>query len=142
MGKEENNKNKKAEEWGRSKIWLSDEEIICINISNMSDEKDINGILEKTKELLEKFKGKRKILIALSSQTGMLSQMWHTFQARTVLAEKTKSIFKEPGFEKAAIFGGNTTKRVVAAFIITASGVKNVKVFETEEEASNWLKKP
>jgi anti-anti-sigma regulatory factor len=49
-------------------------------------------------------------------------------------------MFKKSGLEKIAIFGTSTPIRVVAGFIMKASGLQNVKFFHTEEEAMVWLK--
>ncbi len=41
--------------------------------------------------------------------------------------------------KKAAIFGGSMIMHMIASFIITATGQKNMQYFETEEEACAWL---
>ncbi len=48
--------------------------------------------------------------------------------------------YKEPGFEKLAMWGGSTVIKVVALFIITATRLKNIRYFSTEKEALSWLK--
>ena len=47
---------------------------------------------------------------------------------------------KNPSIKKTAVFGGDQFVKTVASFIIKASGVTNVRIFVTEEEALNWLR--
>lgn len=42
--------------------------------------------------------------------------------------------------KKAAIYGGGTLIRVIATFVITASGRDDVKFFSDEVSAREWLK--
>ena len=47
---------------------------------------------------------------------------------------------KNPRIKKTAVFGGDQFVKTVASFIIKASGVTNVRLLVTEEEALNWLR--
>jgi len=48
---------------------------------------------------------------------------------------------KNPNIKKAAIFGGNILVRTTASFIIVSTGKKNIKFFDKEAEALEWIKK-
>lgn len=49
------------------------------------------------------------------------------------------NFLQHPRIVKVAIFGGNIFIRTLATFVIGASKKKNIKFFETEEEARKWL---
>jgi len=59
------------------------------------------------------------------------------------LSAHTRSIFteqnKSSGVGKVAVFGSNRFVRVMATFMIKASGRDNIRFFETETEALAWL---
>jgi len=42
--------------------------------------------------------------------------------------------------KKTAIFGGNVFVRTLASFVIAAAGKANIKFFETEQQALDWLR--
>ena len=139
MEKKSSNKEEKVR---KTKVWLRGDGILCINVSGIATKEDINEMVEKTKDFLKTLQGKGRILLKLTTDLRIVSKAWYTYKHRKILAEKTKNLFKEPGFKKAAIFCKGVTNRTVASFIITASGVDNVKIFDTEEKAVKWLKKP
>lgn len=57
--------------------------------------------------------------------------------ARTAATKAAKSIF----YEKAAVFGVNGIKKKLIQLVIDASGKGRVtKMFDSKEEAVNWLK--
>lgn len=41
--------------------------------------------------------------------------------------------------KKTAIFGGNVFVRTLASFVIAAAGKANIKFFETEQQALDWI---
>lgn len=51
-----------------------------------------------------------------------------------------KKIVKNPGFKRVAILGATVTIRVVGSFIVSASGIENIKVFKEKDKALEWLK--
>lgn len=66
-----------------------------------------------------------------------LSQMTKaTSKARKILVD----VSSHPSIRKYAFYGASTFIRVVANFIISSSGQKNVCHFDTEEAALKWIK--
>jgi len=57
------------------------------------------------------------------------------------MAERIKRMIKDSNFKKIAIYGGDIVIRTVASFIVSASGVKKMRVFSNQEEAFKWLEK-
>jgi len=128
----ENSSLKKDE----GKIWIEKDGIIYIELSKRMSEEDVKQLMKEIEEAIRKVLGKAKILINLRT----VPTVW-TSQFRKRLAERIKEIAKNIRFEKAALFGGNVVLRTIASFIIAATGLGNVKVFPTKEEALKWLKK-
>lgn len=56
--------------------------------------------------------------------------------ARKILVE----FLQNDKIKKTAFFGGNVFVKTLAAFVIAAAGKKNVKFFDTEENALAWFK--
>jgi len=128
----ENSSLKKDE----GKIWIEKDGIIYIELSKRMSEEDVKQLMKEIEEAIRKVLGKAKILINLRT----VPTVWTSqFRKRTV--ERVKEIAKNIRFEKAALFGGNVVLRTIASFIIAATGLGNVKVFPTKEEALKWLKK-
>jgi len=124
--------NEKTKE---NKIWLGKDGIVRIKVGKVIDEKVIKRIINDYKEITRKFSTKQKILIDIKSSTPIPSSLF-----RKKVVESLKDAYREPGFEKMAIWGGSTVLRVITLFIVKATGFKNIKHFETEKEALQWLK--
>jgi len=65
---------------------------------------------------------------------------------RRGIAEGIKNLYhKDPEFQriqKVAVFGGSLIIRTITSFVIMAAKLqKRMKIFETKEEALNWLMK-
>ena len=121
----------------QNRVWLREGGIVCITLAKTLTEEDIWNILEDSEEKLRRLSGKGKVLINMSTTSVIRSS-----QFRKITTEKIKKIARDPGFEKAAIYGGDIVLRTIASFIIMTSGTKNIKIFSTEKEALKWLKKP
>ena len=91
--------------------------------------------IEEAKKSLEKTLGKAKILIYMKTISIIHSSIF-----RKTTADKIKAVAEKPGYKKAAIFGPSVTLRTITNFIITASGVKNMRIFNSKKEALRWLK--
>lgn len=46
---------------------------------------------------------------------------------------------QNPKIKKTAIYGGNVFVRTLASFVIAAAGKANIKFFEKEQEAVDWI---
>ncbi len=121
----------------KSKIWIDENGIVNIKImvKNLS-EKDMEELIKEGKEIAKNLTEKALILVDISSGLIAISSRF-----RRDIAEEIKKLAIDPGFKKLAIFGG-VLPRTVASFVITASGVKNMKVFKTKDEALRWLREP
>lgn len=132
MTNEQTIKNKEEQ----SKVWIGEDGIVRLTLAKMITEKDIWDIFEDLEEKLKRLSGKAKVLINMTTISIIRSSKF-----RKITAEKVKKIAIDPGFENAAICGGDIILRTIASFIVKVSRVKNIKVFTTEEEALKWLKK-
>lgn len=121
----------------KSKVWVGKDGIVNVETAKITDEKEIEQLLEEMEKIIGKMPGKAKVLINLTITTNIIRSS--QFRKKTV--ERVKKIAKDPGFEKAALFVGNLVMRTIASFIIAAAGLQNVKIFPTREEALKWLKK-
>lgn len=130
---EKTNKDKNLKE---NKIWVGKDGIVRVRVAKIITELDVVEIIEETRKVLKNLSGKAKILIDISTTSTIRSSQ---FRKRT--AEQLKRVTMEPGFEKAAIFGGSVVSRTIASFVLVAGEIKNMKLFETEDKALKWLKK-
>ena len=101
----------------------------------MAAEGDIYELIKEAREAIEKLSGKAKILIDISGAT-----VFRSAQFRKKTAGQLRDIAENIGFKRAAMFGGGLIRRTIASFVIVASGVKKMRIFETKEEAVKWLK--
>jgi hypothetical protein len=121
------------------KVWLDKNKIVHIMIEEVVTEEDINVLIDSAVVILKQFPKEGKVLITITPYEGPFIA---TPGFRKRIAKKVNNIIKSPGIKKVAVIGGTTIIRTVTSFIIAASGVKNMKVFGTKEEAIKWLKKP
>ena len=128
-------KGKDNKKWGED-VWINDDGIICFGTVPTSTEEEIDKMIDKAIEFLRKAKGEGKILVRTSPYIRAFSGS----EARKRFASKVQKVVKETKFKKAAIFGGDVVARMITLFVITASGIKDIKVFDSEESAINWLK--
>ena len=117
------------------KIWWDEKEgILRGQIIGDQDEESAKRILEKSDKLTASLNGRGiKVVNSLydMSRAGTASS-----KARKIFAES----FKKSTSSKTALFGGGVVQRTIAKFIFTFSGVKNMRYFDTEDEALRWLK--
>jgi len=125
---------------GKSVTWVGDDGLVHIRIARVVVAEEINQLIEKVKGILEEFSGKEKILVDMGHISDVMGVSSSSFRKKS--AGQIKGLIKDPGFKRAAIFGGNIMHRTIASFIIVASGQKNIKIFEKEKEALKWLKEP
>jgi dsRNA-specific ribonuclease len=116
---------------GTHKIW-ADEGIIRIALIGMHTQEDAGNIIKDVEEFLPE---NRKGLVL----TDMSRIEKPTSRARKVHADNIKN--NHDKYEKLAFYGASVMNRVMANFIIKASGHNDkVRYFDTELEAINWLK--
>lgn len=126
--------NDNKQKTGKNKIWLGDDGIIRIKIDKAVNEEVIEATIEEFKDIIKTLQGKPKVLIDVVSMPFVPSVF------RRKVAKIIKDTYTNPGFYRAAVRGEQTIQKVVITFALTASGVKNIKYFESEEEALEWLK--
>ena len=114
------------------KLWVDKEKIINIQLIGSHDKENAESIIEEINELISK---NPNCLILID----MDKIVRPTSQARKLHAQNMR--LQANYFKKTAIYGGNTLNRVIANFIIKASGRGDkVKYFRTRENAIEWLK--
>lgn len=113
-------------------IWWDEEFKIIRNQSEGDfEEKDAADQIHAINKLADSKPGKVAVLNDLTN-AGTASS-----GARKLFAE----ILKSDKITKHAFLGMKTMTRVIVSFIMKASGVKNAKFFDNEEDALRWLKK-
>ena len=127
--------NKTNENVEESKIWLGKDGIVRLKTGKLMNEEILKGFINNYKEIAKELSTKPKIIIDIR-----LSSPSPSYLFRKTTAENLMETYKEPGFEKLAMWGGSTVIKVVALFIITATRLKNIRYFSTEKEALSWLK--
>ena len=118
-------------------VWINKDDIICLGTGQSPTKEDIINVIDKVEKILKRRKGQGKVLVHSSPYLGPVIS---GAGFRKKLAEKTKKLFKEIGFKKIAIFGGDMMSRTITMFIISASGIKDMKVFKEKKKALEWLK--
>lgn len=119
---------------GKYKVWVDDSGIIRGAIIGEHTKEDALNIIRDLDEYLNKVHDNGLVLIDMT-KTGRPSS-----EARKVHAMNIKN--ENEKFKKAAFFGATVMNRVLANFIIKASGRGDkVRYFNTKEEAIVWLKK-
>lgn len=132
---EENSRITKTKE-GNS-LWIDKDRVVNIKIIKVITQEEAYEIIDVAERLLKDSKGKSRVLIQILAYKGPFIA---SSEFRKQVSKKIKEVIKDPGFEKVAILGGTIIIRTVSSFIITASGVKNMKIFSDKEEALKWLK--
>ena len=122
----------------KSNVWIDKDGIINILVSMKNPAENIIDLLEEVKEALFNIGERAKILVDIS---GSILGHMRSSQLRKGVAKNISEWREKVNFEKAAVFGGDAIRKTITSFVITASGLKKVKVFETKEEAVKWLKK-
>ena len=114
------------------KIFKRNDKIIMVKVwAKNWDEEGAKKFVEELSKVLEGTEGMAKIL-GDATEAGF----GPTLEARKIYA----SLLKSPKIGKAAVYGLSASNRVIASFLIKASGKKDFGVFKTEEEALEWLK--
>jgi len=128
------------EEKKENKVWIDKEGIVHMKIVRLIGEKDLSGLLRSLQESLKGFSSKPRILVDIGNIEDRALLSSSLFRKDAV--KQGKDFIQNIGFEKAAVFGAGVEDRTVASFVISATRIKNIKVFTTEEEALKWIREP
>jgi hypothetical protein len=137
MRADKEDEQKKQIEQRKDNIWVDEDGIINIIIAMENPAEETEGLLEKVRTTIRASSGKARILVDIS---GPILGHMRSSQARKGVTEEIKEWLNRAKFEKAAVFGGDTIRRTITSFVITATGMKNVRIFGTREDALRWLK--
>lgn len=121
----------------KDSVWTEEGGIVHIFQDKPFTEESVLELAEAVKEALAGAKGPTKILYRL---TRKMKGSVTSSRVRKKLVDEIKDVIREYGFEKAAVYDGNTATRTVASFILGVLNVKNIKIFKTKEGAIKWLK--
>jgi len=130
-----NTSQTKVADMKKSKIWLGDDGIVRVKVGKTMDEGIIDDLANDFQGIARKLSSKAKVLIDLGSVPNVPISSFRRKATRLI-----KDAFKNPGFEKIALYKGGVIPRTVVSFILVAAGLKNIKYFKTEEEALKWLR--
>ena len=128
----------KEKEAQKNRVRLGQEDIIYMEIFGDVNE-NVFEIFEEAIEMAKRFSGKTKALLSFEKP---LASLEGGSERRKKLVEMTKKAYKDPGFEKLAICGLSTLIRIAAYFVVKATKLDNIRVFESKKEALKWLKEP
>ena len=123
-------KNKLEVQIGKSRVYLSEEGIMNIDVIGRIDERISNRLKELGQEFSDMIGKKLHIIVDLN-KTGIPST-----GARRVFQEELKG----ERYGKVALFGLHPVARVIGSFVMGVSRKKDMHFFKTREEALAWLK--
>jgi len=107
--------------------------IIVGDISGNHTLEDAENMLAIVLDLMEENGESRKILLVMS-KVGRPTSDARKFYAKIIRSNQYN-------FQKLALYGANTRNRVMANFIIKASGKDNfIKYFDSRKNTLRWLK--
>jgi len=134
----QNNIELKNEE---TRAWLGDNGIVRIKLGeDWGGEKEeaMEYLIKEIIEIANNLTTKPKLLINL----GLAPHHFYSSIYRKKMVKLARKALKELSYEKVAVYGGvgGRAQKIVVSFITAAAGVKNIKLFDTEEEALKWLK--
>jgi hypothetical protein len=122
---------KDREIWiGDSRMYLGDDNIIYETVIGEIGENEAMGCKEATYRFWSMVKGKTNFLIDLNRTKKT------TTEARTIAQE----LFENERAGRVALFGVHPVARVVASFVIGAMKKKDMRFFNSRDEALSWLK--
>lgn len=110
-----------------NKVWCKDG-IVHYTITAPVDENEATRLDTVGEEFINK--GEASFVLIDIEQSQQFSSA-----ARKVWVK----FLQNPKIKKTAIFGGNVFVRTLASFVIAAAGKANIKFFETEQQALDWM---
>ena len=114
----------------QNRLYLGEDNILYETVVGDVDEKIAIAIRDVSIKMRSYVEGKTKILIDLTKAGRP------TAGARRI----GQGLIAHEGIGKIALFGKNSTARVIASFVMGASKKKDMRFFKTKKEALTWLK--
>jgi len=128
------NELKKEMQVGESRFCYDEDDILYIEIAGEYNEQNALAIRDAFLEMLGMAKkndeGKIKILVNSNAAKKP------TPEARKMFSK----LMEDESVGKIAIYGSNPVIRVIASFVIGFSKNKNIKIFNSKEDALAWFK--
>ena len=121
----------------KNKVWIDEGGILVIKIAKILVSEDAFKLISKGERFLVTLGGRGRILIEVLPGVDSFSV---TSEFRKTVSMRLKEIVQNPGFERVAILGATAIIRMVGSFIVSASGIENIKIFREKEKALEWLK--
>ena len=120
----------------RGKVWLGEDGIIRVKGGKDSDLDAGKRLAGEVANIAKTLKTKAKVLIDARYSKPKLDILF-----RKGIVQIFLDAYRDPGFEKIVFWGfKNKSDEIIGSFIINAVGLKNIKIFKTEEEALKWIK--
>jgi len=123
-------KNKLEVQIGESRVYLSEEGIMNVDVVGRIDERISNRLKELGQEFSDMVGKKLHMLVDLN-KAGIPST-----GARRVFQKE----LKDERYRKVAFWGLHPVARVIASFVMGVSRKKDMRFFKSREEALVWLK--
>jgi hypothetical protein len=121
---------------GEHKVFLREDGIIYVEMSGDLDRDNALATINEAADFAKSTPHKAKILVTIYA-----SSSFGGSQRRKELVNILKEVYKDPGFEKIAVFGFNPVVRTIVSFVVMATQIKTIKLFSNTESALKWLNK-
>ncbi len=99
-------------------------------------------------ELLQNVEGAKQIVHTMYTAKGEMlrclfdiSEFDGTYNVGAMTTMMDLEKHNRPMIQKTAIFGGSAAARIATELTVTMIGIPTIKMFETHEQAVEWLKK-
>jgi hypothetical protein len=113
-------------------VWLDEGgQFIRQRFAGNLDAEDFKRLDEQTAKVAEQLCDPRCVKILFDARESNKA----SYQARRAAIET----LRRPTLHRMAGFGASPVGRMMMRFVVTVSGVKNVRMFETEQQAIEWL---
>ena len=115
---------------GENIIQVRNDNILYIEAVGEQTDEFADVIRTQYKRIYSLFPGKVKQLVNLNKSG----------KSSPAAREMYREMGKDELTEKVAVYGAHPVARVLAAFVIGVSGIKNTRFFYTKEDALAWLR--
>jgi hypothetical protein len=116
----------------RIEVWLDEGgQFIRQRFVGDLDADDFKRLDNETAKVVEQLPDPRRVRILFDARESRKA----SYQARRAAIET----FRRPALYRLAGFGAGSVGRIMMRFVILVSGAKNVRMFEAEREAIEWL---
>lgn len=121
----------------KSKMSVDDDGILRLELAEDTESmiKDMELIVNHMKNLENKMLFGLLGLVKVNQNLKIVN-----YEIRKKIAKLLKDLMTRSSFKKVAMYGNNVVMKVALSFVLPIIGLKNIRHFDTEKEAIEWLK--